>query len=128
MVHPDSGVWTTSPQVTLDMCYEWLEIATGGSEAMEEITLDDTTSFPSAKPDSDVFGRQKYYGPRKRRGWYQVKHWPLVPHSGSIREHYDYATGADIPPELFEETLKLCFGENDLRGDFPWLTFLAFWS
>ncbi|KAF7796842.1 hypothetical protein EIP86_008026 [Pleurotus ostreatoroseus] len=65
-------------------------------------TYSDTTSFPTLKPDFTVFGVPRRS--RKQRGWYQVKKrnasspsFPLV---------YPRATGADVPPELFDRIIE----------------------
>ena len=77
-------------------------------------TYSDTTSFPTLKPDFTVFGVPRRS--RKQRGWYQVKKRNASSPSSPLV--YPSATGADVPPELFDRIIE-AIAPNYLQDTSP---------
>ena len=104
--YPDA---TGKSTVRLGIALRWCDVDSLSVDPMDEVDFDDEISFPSVKPNTDVFGLQRYNSRRKQRGWYQVRRWPLgLQEIGD--EKSKYATGADVPQELFDEILAKYFG------------------
>lgn len=82
---------------------------------MDENDLDEEVSFPTLKPDRDLFGPPLRRG-RKQRGWHYVKPWPPAVKADAAPQQH--ATGANIPQELFDNILDHCLhGGGCSRGD-----------
>lgn len=98
------------PVVQLRIALRLYDVIDMSIDPMHEENLDDEDLFPSVKPNTDVFGLQRYNSRRKQRGWYQVRCWPFVLVK-TVSQRADYATGADVPPELFDGILSKYFGK-----------------
>lgn len=81
-------------------------------DPMDEEDFDEAASFPAFKPDRDLFGPPRRC--RKQRGWYYVKRWSPATRAIEFPPQEEYATGADVPPELLNNIVK-CFWKD--RGN-----------
>lgn len=84
-------------------------------DPLDEQDFDEAASFPSFKPDRDLFGPPRRC--RKQRGWYYVKRWPPAAHTiDNVPQEAEYATGADIPQELFNDIVASYLTIPRIRG------------
>ncbi|KAF7791616.1 hypothetical protein EIP86_002633 [Pleurotus ostreatoroseus] len=69
-------------------------------DPMDDLGFDDETSYPSMKPNRDVFGPPRRS--RGQRGWYQIK---CCPPRQECRQH-SIDRSSQLPPELFDTFLR----------------------
>lgn len=83
-------------------------------DPMDHPRFDESTAFPSVKPNIDIFGPPQCRS-RRQRGWYQVKTWP--PRSPHLRSfgHVKPFSWATLPQELFRDILSnTCKDKHEL--------------